>query len=340
MCTLCLAAAAAAKPPKLPHILSESSPSVSPKSNYNYPTAFQNHSTYSTTPSQASSVWNWEDFYPPSPPNSEFFDRKASHNYNQQQQHPHVDTDGGSSSDADEDVATERFSEYDFFNEKQHTQHKKQQQQNYSETEQEEVQCSEWGDHDHNSNTTTSSDEDNDTESRSEIGARSNFGSVKHPSQQQPHPQQSDKAFGNSENKSEAGSSTTSYRTGEVSNMKMVVRHKDLKEIVEAIKDNFNKAAAAGDEVSEMLEIGRAQLDRSFRQLRKTVYHSSSVLSSLSSSWTSKPPLAVKYRLDTDSLNEPGGPRSLCSTMERLLAWEKKLYDEVKVSFAPQIEWL
>ncbi|KAJ6400244.1 hypothetical protein OIU84_015820 [Salix udensis] len=301
------------KPPKLPHILSESSPSVSPKSNYNYPTAFQNHSTYSTTPSQASSVWNWEDFYPPSPPNSEFFDRKASHNYNQPQQHPHVDTDGGSSSDADEDVATERFSEYDFFNEKQHTQHKKQQQQNYSETEQEEVQCSEWGDHDHNSNTTTSSDEDNDTESRSEIGARSNFGSVKHPSQQQPHPQQSDKAFGNSENKSEAGSSTTSYRTGEVSNMKMVVRHKDLKEIVEAIKDNFNKAAAAGDEVSEMLEIGRAQHDRSFRQLRKTVYHSSSVLSSLSSSWTSKPPLAVKYRLDTDSLNEPGGPRSALS---------------------------
>ncbi|KAJ6679318.1 hypothetical protein OIU79_019135 [Salix purpurea] len=330
------------KPQKLPHILSESSPSVSPKSNYNYPTAFQNHSTYSTTPSQASSVWNWEDFYPPSPPNSEFFDRKASHNYNQQQQqqqqHPHVDTDGGSSSDADEDVATERFSEYDFFNEKQHTQHKKQQQQNYSETEQEEVQCSEWGDHDHNSNTTTSSDEDNDTESRSEIGARSNFGSVKHPSQQQPHPQQSDKAFGNSENKSEAGSSTTSYRTGEVSNMKMVVRHKDLKEIVEAIKDNFNKAAAAGDEVSEMLEIGRAQLDRSFRQLRKTVYHSSSVLSSLSSSWTSKPPLAVKYRLDTDSLNEPGGPRSLCSTMERLLAWEKKLYDEVKAREGVKID--
>ena len=72
----------------------------------------------------------------------------------------------------------------------------------------------------------------------------------------------------------------------------------------------------------------------------ETVYHSSSVLSNLSSSWTSKPPLAVKYRLDTGSLIEPGGPRSLCSTVERLLAWEKKLYDEVKVSFAPQIEWL
>ncbi|XP_011032057.1 PREDICTED: uncharacterized protein LOC105131006 [Populus euphratica] len=326
------------KPQKLPHILSESSPSVSPKSNYDYPTAFQNHSTYSTTPSQASSVWNWENFYPPSPPDSEFFARKANHNHNQQQQRPHLDTDDGSSSDADEDVATERFSEYDFFNEKQYTQHKKQQQQNYSETEQEEVQCSEWGDHDHLSNSTTSSDEDNDTESRSEIGTQSNFGPVKHPSQQQSHPQQSDNAFGKLDNKSEAGSSTTSYRTGEVSNMKMVVRHKDLKEIVEAIKDNFDKAAAAGDQVSEMLEIGRAQLDRSFRQLKKTVYHSSSVLSNLSSSWTSKPPLAVKYRLDTGSLIEPGGPRSLCSTVERLLAWEKKLYDEVKDREAVKIE--
>jgi hypothetical protein len=50
--------------------------------------------------------------------------------------------------------------------------------------------------------------------------------------------------------------------------MKMVVRHKDLNEIVGAIKENFDKAAAAGDQVSEMLEIGRAQLDRSFRQLK------------------------------------------------------------------------
>jgi hypothetical protein len=44
--------------------------------------------------------------------------------------------------------------------------------------------------------------------------------------------------------------------------MKMV-RHKDLKEIVDAIKENFDKAAAAGDQVSEMLE-----LDRNFRQLK------------------------------------------------------------------------
>ena len=63
----------------------------------------------------------------------------------------------------------------------------------------------------------------------------------------------------------------------------------------------------------------------------ETVYHSSGVLSNLSSSWTSKPPLAVKYQFEPGSISELGGPKSLCSTLERLLAWEKKLYHEVKV---------
>ena len=59
-----------------------------------------------------------------------------------------------------------------------------------------------------------------------------------------------------------------SYTAGEMSDRRMVVRHKDLKEIAEAIKEYFDKEAAAGDQVSEMLEVGRAQLDRSFRQLK------------------------------------------------------------------------
>lgn len=61
------------------------------------------------------------------------------------------------------------------------------------------------------------------------------------------------------------------------------------------------------------------------------MYHSSGMLSNLSSSWTSKPPLAVKYRFDPSSIEESGGSKSLCSTLDRLLAWEKKLYQEVKV---------
>lgn len=64
----------------------------------------------------------------------------------------------------------------------------------------------------------------------------------------------------------------------------------------------------------------------------ETVYHSNSVLSALSSTWTSKPPLAVRYKLDTNALEmESMEGKSHGCTLERLLAWEKKLYEEVKV---------
>lgn len=49
---------------------------------------------------------------------------------------------------------------------------------------------------------------------------------------------------------------------------KVAVRHRDLKEIVEAVKENFEKAAVAGDQLSDLLENGREQLDRSFKQLK------------------------------------------------------------------------
>lgn len=204
-----------------------------------------------------------------------------------------------------------------------------------TETEREEVECSEWGDH---YSTTTSSEDDEeeeeeeddgvdgDVESRSEIGTRSNFGSSS-----------AAKGYVAAVGKSEDLASSSSTGEG-MMEMKMVVRHRDLKEIVDSIKENFDKAAVAGDQVSDMLEISKAQLDRSFRQLRKTVYHSNSLLSSLSSTWTSKPPLAVKYRLDAASLDEPGGLKSLCSSLERLLAWEKKLYEEVKSREGVKIE--
>ncbi|WRX09727.1 protein of unknown function DUF632 - like 5 [Theobroma cacao] len=353
-------------PPKLPHILSESSPSSSPQSsksgfsNNFFPTAYQANSTYSNTPSQASSVWNWENFYPPSPPDSEFFDQKLQQ---QKQQLPrrHHQLDSNNPEDT-EDTETEK-SEYDFFRPRKlnhrYNINSNNAKSNFDEeTEREEVQCSEWGDHDHDRYTTTSSsdveeqDEDDDVASRSEIGTRSNFGSsvrgesekLHHLRNHTPPVQPQQPMYGATpgnkmDNKSEdAGSSAGSYRTGAMMDMKMVVRHRDLKEIVDAIKENFDKAAAAGDQVSEMLEIGRAQLDKSFRQLKKTVYHSSSMFSNLSSSWTSKPPLAVKYRLDATALNEPGGSKSLCSTLDRLLAWEKKLYSEVKAREGVKIE--
>ncbi|KAL1217147.1 Nitrate regulatory gene2 protein [Cardamine amara subsp. amara] len=279
--------------PRLPHILSDSSLSSSPVTSASrsfFPTAHQRqHSSLSRSPSQASSVWNWENFYPPSPPDSEFFERKARR---QKQQHP----------PSDYDAETER-----------------------SEHEREEVHCSEWGDDHDRYTATTSSDGDGEPEthvSRSGI--------------EEPVKQQKEQGALGKDNTCNSDHVTTSsvcYKT------KMVVRHKDLKEILDAVQDYFDKAASAGDQVSAMLEIGRAELDRSFRKLRKTVYHSSSVFSNLSASWTSKPPLAVRYKLDASTLNdEQGGHKSLCSTLDRLLAWEKKLYEEVKAREGVKIE--
>lgn len=58
------------------------------------------------------------------------------------------------------------------------------------------------------------------------------------------------------------------------------------------------------------------------------------MLSVLSSSWSSKPPLAIRYQLDTGTLEESGIEKSHRSTLERVFAWEKKLYQEVKVKFS------
>ncbi|PIA50371.1 hypothetical protein AQUCO_01300841v1 [Aquilegia coerulea] len=299
---------------KLPHILSESSLSSTPIPRYKsshdderftkLPPLSSISSSFERTPSQASSAWNWENFYPPSPPDSEFFQQPKQQNQHSQQPNHHLDGE-----------------------------------EEEEETEREEVHCSEWGDHYSTTSSDTESgndddDDDADRESRSELGSRSNFGSSVH------NETQSKSNFRPKSEKFDEAGSSVSWNVGaeQISDMKMVVRHRDLAEIAAAIKEYFEKAASGGESVSELLETGRAQLDRSFRQLKKTVYHSNSVLSSLSSSWTSKPPLAIKYRLDAASIDESGGLKSHCSTLERLLAWEKKLYEEVKAREGVNIE--
>ncbi|XP_071736041.1 nitrate regulatory gene2 protein-like [Rutidosis leptorrhynchoides] len=333
---------------KLPHILSESSETSSPRENPNYrynntdKYTYNAEANYASTPSQASSVWNWENFYPPSPPDSEYF--------NQPPRKPNFDTET-------EDDKSSIYSGYSHSSDKKpinretnsvyshHSSHKTHNpQRDVERDEQEEVHCSEWGDH--YSTTSSTSDDDDDEEidndSRSEIESRSNFGSsVYNESVAPPPPPNGFTTKSKFSEKSE--SSSASWKTGRYnddnSDMRMVVRHRDLTEIVNSIKEYFDKSADAGVQVSEMLETGRAQLDRSFRQLKKTVYHSSGVLSNLSSSWTSKPPLAVKYRFEPGSIvGEPGGSKSLCSTLERLLAWEMKLYQEVKAREGVKIE--
>lgn len=233
--------------------------------------ADRENSNYSGTPSQASSIWNWENFYPPSPPESEFFKQRA--HFNQSNNRQGFDLD---------ETETER-SEYDFFESKGENHHHPK--HDFTETEREEVQCSEWGDH--YSSTTSSSDEEEQLErvSRANMGVGSNFGSSVRAESvagteatAAPPPYPAPPKYAASTSKSEKSEdSSTSYKNHEISDMKMVVRHKDLKEIVDAIKDNFEKAAAAGDQVSELLETGRAQLDSSFRQLKSITKYSHSI---------------------------------------------------------------
>ncbi|KAL8167597.1 hypothetical protein V2J09_009096 [Rumex salicifolius] len=284
--------------PRLPHILSDSCPStpatVKSAGKFSYPASYTAHANYISSPSQASSVWNWENFYPPSPPGSDFFNRR-----NQEAE------------DSDE---------------------------NGTEMEREEVHCSEWGD-DHYSTTSSASEVGDERETRSkasEFRSQSNFMPNGASIGQENNYKKEDDEDG-------APSSVNWGKcrggiNGGVSATKMAVRHRDLKQIVAFVKDCFDKAAASGDQVAEMLETDRAQLDRNFSQLKKTVYHSNGVLSSLSSSWTSKPPLAVKYQFDVSNLDKAGDQKSLCSTLERLLAWEKKLYQEVKAREGVKID--
>lgn len=396
--------------PKLPHILSESSLASTPKGqNSHEHFTYNAHPTYSSTPSQASSVWNWENFYPPSPPDSDYFnnndDNSSKHDFdtaslysnhhmksgsydassiysNQERKSSRHDLEtasmysnkGTSYGLVDDNKPASLYSKHDpetgsmYSNKSSRSYKQEEVSRKYrnhhlesesdcehvqSETEaeeQEEVQCSEWGDH-YTTTSTSSDDEMADRDSRSEAGTRSNFGSSVHseaksmPFKPTVPASKSDKFdydAGSSASWNHNSSNNVNYNAGrnetEISDMNIVVRHRDLAEIVAAIKEYFDKAASAGDQVSEMLETGRAQLDRSFKSMKKTVYHSSGVFSNLSSSWTSKPPLAVKYKFEPGSIDEPSGSKSLCSTLERLLAWEKKLYQEIKAREGVKIE--
>ncbi|RWW05577.1 hypothetical protein GW17_00031138, partial [Ensete ventricosum] len=326
------------------------------------------NSTYATTPSQSSSAWDWENFYPPSPPDSEFFERRKAEleEKNRLQHHLPPEEEVGES---DEEQISEEEEEEQGGGGR------------------EEVHCREWGERYTSTTSSTSrsdgepeqeddQEDDRATVSRSEsMATRSAYGGFA-PSQAAPSEIASSAAAevkSRLRPRSEVGSSSARWNAGgreetslssAVAELRMVVRHQSLAEITAAIEEHFIKAADAGSAVSDLLEIGRAQFDGSFRQLKskykgtqvsfglrlkiqieasrnrmldlihfsETVYHSNSVLSALSSSWTSKPPLAIRYRLDTAALEESGGGKSNGSTLERLLAWEKKLYEEVKVS--------
>lgn len=249
------------KPPrKLPHILSESSVCSTPRSEFPnsfFPTARQTLSTASET----SSVWNWENFHPPpSPPTSE--------NFRQRSQPPNHNPECSNFEVPGSDSPPESF--YNSFHSKVRLQNlelkttkadsQNQQQRIRSDaedtvserselepdlSEREEVRCSDW---EGCYGSTSSSDRE---EVIAGLKSSAKLDSVA----------------------DEDVPAREEEKTGEeVIEEKVMMKHKDLKEIVEVIKENFEKAAVAGDKLSEMLQISRAQLDRSFSQLKSKIF--------------------------------------------------------------------
>lgn len=130
-------------------------------------------------------------------------------------------------------------------------------------------------------------------------------------------------------------SSVTSWYTKDTIEMQMTVARRRLEEIMKNLDEYFVKASAAGKEVSGILETNRAQNEF---ETRKNLYHSPNVFNALSWTWSSKPPLAIRYSLEPGKMSSSSKHGSHCSTLERLLAWEKKLYEEVKNEEARKIE--
>ncbi|KAF7809636.1 Nitrate regulatory gene2 protein [Senna tora] len=123
------------------------------------------------------------------------------------------------------------------------------------------------------------------------------------------------------------------------SDLAMVVSRnsKDLVEVIKELDDYFLKAAEAGDHVSFLLEVPRSGFSNQTKTSRVYNYGWSSLSPSLWA-WGSSPKFNGFGKFSEEiSVSNFGGKAiggvsggSHCSTVERLYAWEKKLYQEVK----------
>lgn len=102
-------------------------------------------------------------------------------------------------------------------------------------------------------------------------------------------------------------------------------RGSDLAHVVKHIDDQFARACGSGKDVSTMLET-------------KMVHHHLGIFSkdpskafnAITWHWSHKSSLAMRETYEESDVPECGMAGSHASTLDRLYAWEKKLYDEVK----------
>ncbi|KAK9164521.1 hypothetical protein Syun_005423 [Stephania yunnanensis] len=106
---------------------------------------------------------------------------------------------------------------------------------------------------------------------------------------------------------------------------------KDLVEIIKELDEYFLRAADLGGHVSLLLENSSSGTNK--------VYDCGRSFSSLSWTWGSSAMSSSGFgRMNDVIIGNNGGNSSHCSTVEKLYAWEKKLYDEVKSAGNLKIE--
>ncbi|XP_002963684.2 nitrate regulatory gene2 protein [Selaginella moellendorffii] len=95
----------------------------------------------------------------------------------------------------------------------------------------------------------------------------------------------------------------------------------ELVDVLRELEEQFLRASEAGKPVVRMLEAGKVQLEKGFSD------HSSRLLSALSLGHWSPRSLSSPSGFDIEAGGMSG---SHAGTLDRLYAWEKKLYEEVK----------
>ncbi|CAA0830889.1 Protein of unknown function (DUF630 and DUF632 [Striga hermonthica] len=114
--------------------------------------------------------------------------------------------------------------------------------------------------------------------------------------------------------------------------------NRDLREVVAEIRDEFEMASAYGKEVAVMLEVGKVPYRPSFLKVIRSriLYPLSPSLSSCdppsleSARLASRTMKLAKSYFDDVGKNVDTKACNLSSTLDKLYAWEKKLYKEVK----------
>ncbi|KAH9307884.1 hypothetical protein KI387_035795 [Taxus chinensis] len=177
---------------------------------------------------------------------------------------------------------------------------------------------------------------------------------------------------GVNENVLDNSSMVSSWYTKEDSDMAMVVSRmmpKDIAAVVRDLDEYFLKASTAGKDVSILLETSKAHFQStigeptsnlalsllnlgSFKVLDvflfrieefrcatyENFHHSAKVFSALSWGWPARSPhVGRRENIDLNK-DDCGTQGSHCSTLERLYAWEKKLYEEVRMGESTKVE--